>query len=360
MTPQVMKATWTTSSRSIRLVSAVFLSWILLLNGLGSCSGYQSFREVPESVQVKEGQDVFLRCAVDGQQGKVQWTKDGFALGFERHVPGYPRYAYSGDPSRGEHHLLINGVTLTEDGEYQCQVGPTDASPAIWAAANVTVLIPPRRLSITNWSDGGTIQVVGGNSLSLECVVSGGRPPATVWWYLGNTNLLTDQVIEEMDAPSVPRRWNVRSKVDLRVEAKDDRKTLSCEAEHPAFRDTAQGLSASLTLSVLHPPGLPVITGYKKGQIFREGERQNLSCRAPGGNPKPRVVWRREGRPVDANSTFVDSVGVVNTYSMVPTKEDDGVQYECVVGHELLEEPLSANITLTVYCEYLIPHPTSA
>ncbi|XP_066939090.1 nephrin-like [Macrobrachium rosenbergii] len=53
--------------------------------------------------------------------------------------------------------------------------------------------------------------------------------------------------------------------------------------------------------------------------------------------------------PVDTNSTFVDSVGVVNTYSMVPTKEDDGVQYECVVAHELLEEPLIVNITLTVY-----------
>lgn len=35
----------------------------------------------PESVEVKEGEDVFLECAVDHQQGKAQWTKDGFALG---------------------------------------------------------------------------------------------------------------------------------------------------------------------------------------------------------------------------------------------------------------------------------------
>ncbi|ROT61743.1 hypothetical protein C7M84_020455 [Penaeus vannamei] len=62
--------------------------------------------------------------------------------GFERHVPGYPRYTYDGDPAEGSTTLVITGVTLTEDGEYQCQVGPTNASPPIWAAANVTVLQP--------------------------------------------------------------------------------------------------------------------------------------------------------------------------------------------------------------------------
>ncbi|KAK4307207.1 hypothetical protein Pmani_021022 [Petrolisthes manimaculis] len=59
---------------------------------------------------------------------------------FERHVPGYPRYYYAGDPELGEHHLVISGVTLTEDGEYQCQVGPTMSTPPIWASANVTVI----------------------------------------------------------------------------------------------------------------------------------------------------------------------------------------------------------------------------
>ncbi|XP_047490967.1 nephrin-like [Penaeus chinensis] len=100
----------------------------------------QRFSVTPESVEVKEGDDVFLRCIVVNQQGNAQWTKDGFALGFERHVPGYPRYRYAGDPSKGEHHLVIKGVTLQDDGEYQCQVGPTITIKPIWVAANVTVM----------------------------------------------------------------------------------------------------------------------------------------------------------------------------------------------------------------------------
>ncbi|KAK4304366.1 hypothetical protein Pmani_023694 [Petrolisthes manimaculis] len=38
------------------------------------------FRETPSSVQVRAGSDVFLKCIVSNQQGKAQWTKDGFAL----------------------------------------------------------------------------------------------------------------------------------------------------------------------------------------------------------------------------------------------------------------------------------------
>lgn len=63
-----------------------------------------------------------------------------FQLGFVRDVPGYPRYRYAGDGAKGEHHLVIKGVTLQDDGEYQCQVGPTANASAIWAAANLTVM----------------------------------------------------------------------------------------------------------------------------------------------------------------------------------------------------------------------------
>ena len=55
-------------------------------------------------------------------------------------MPGYPRYQYSGEAAVGEHHLIIKGITLEDDGEYQCQVGPTANALPIWAAANVTVM----------------------------------------------------------------------------------------------------------------------------------------------------------------------------------------------------------------------------
>ena len=41
----------------------------------------QYFAERPQNTSVREGQMAVLRCRVANQQGRVQWTKDGFALG---------------------------------------------------------------------------------------------------------------------------------------------------------------------------------------------------------------------------------------------------------------------------------------
>ncbi|XP_069972968.1 nephrin-like [Penaeus vannamei] len=109
--------------------------------------------------------------------------------GFERHVPGYPRYQYTGDPELGEHNLVIKSVTLTEDGEYQCQVGPTNDNPPIWAAANVTVLLAPSSVSIVGFEDGAVVEVVAGTSLTLECLVADARPAPEAVWYRGEAQV---------------------------------------------------------------------------------------------------------------------------------------------------------------------------
>ncbi|XP_069957515.1 nephrin-like [Cherax quadricarinatus] len=318
---------------------------------MGTATEYQKFRVTPQSVEVKEGEDVFLQCAVDNQQGKAQWTKDGFALGFERHVPGYPRYYYTGDPLLGEHHLVINGVTLTEDGEYQCQVGPTITSPPIWAAANVTVILAPSSVTIVGWADGAVVEVMAGTSITLECLVADARPPPRAAWFRGGIKV--DPALQEdrVELSRLARRWNTRSQLVVSATSSDDGKAFSCLAVHPALPhdpDDPTSLLASITLSVLHPPGHPTISGYTTGEVLLAGERRTLSCRVSGGNPRPWVLWYREGRLLD-DTTAVDATGVYNAYEVKVTAEEDGAVYECSVTNDLLENPLTANVTLTVY-----------
>ncbi|XP_064098211.1 kin of IRRE-like protein 2 [Macrobrachium nipponense] len=143
----------------------------------------QVFTISPHSVRVNAGEDVFLECVIQNQQGKAQWTKDGFALGFERDVPGYPRHSYSGDPSKGQHHLVIKGATLDDDGEYQCQVGPTTDTSALAASANVTVMVAPTSLNIIRGADSSVVQGTEGHNLYLQCLVNGARPAPSIAWY---------------------------------------------------------------------------------------------------------------------------------------------------------------------------------
>lgn len=97
-------------------------------------------------------------------------------------------------------------------------------------------------------------------------------------------------------------------------------------------------------------PGPPFISGYRTGEILRARERRTLSCRVRGGNPRPSVTWYRQGRLLD-DSSVRDAAGTVNTYELAVAAKEDGVTYECRVTNEVMETPLSANITLTVYCK---------
>ncbi|XP_071536670.1 nephrin-like [Panulirus ornatus] len=335
----------------------------------------QMFRVRPESVQVLAGEDVVLKCVVENQQGKAQWTKDGFALGFQRHVPGYPRYQYLGDPRLGEHHLLIRGVTLEDDGEYQCQVGPTTTISPIWAAANLTVMVSPTSISVVGVVDGADVKVAAGERLQLECVVTEARPPPTVAWYRDAIPLPQGMHQEVVEASTLPRRWNVRSRLLLRPTAKDDGQQYSCRALHPALRHSPTTLVASVNLAVLHPPGPPVIQGYHTGELLLEGEQRRLACLVEGGRPRPWVTWYRHGRPLNlaaathhhlrrqdpptatpATTTTTTNIatqsakGVVRVWQLVTAaREEDGAVYECRVSNDLLTHPFTANVTLTVH-----------
>lgn len=53
---------------------------------------------------------------------------------------GHPRLRLIGDQSTGVYNLQITQASLTDDGEYQCQVGPYLRIKSIRANAHLTVI----------------------------------------------------------------------------------------------------------------------------------------------------------------------------------------------------------------------------
>lgn len=109
----------------------------------------QKFRTTPHDLQVLEGAEAMMRCEVANVAGAVQWTKDGFALGFSAVIPGYPRYSVLGDRKQGVYNLRISNASITDDADYQCQVGPARLNSAIRATAKLTVICEYLSLSIS-------------------------------------------------------------------------------------------------------------------------------------------------------------------------------------------------------------------
>ena len=62
-----------------------------------------------------------------------------FLSGYDRSIPGIPRYAVLGSEESGNFSLQISHVSLEDDADYECQVGPANYNKPIRAMAHVTV-----------------------------------------------------------------------------------------------------------------------------------------------------------------------------------------------------------------------------
>ncbi|XP_042217030.1 synaptogenesis protein syg-2-like [Homarus americanus] len=227
-------------------------------------------------------------------------------------------------------------------------------------------MVSPSSIAMIGRSEGEMVEVKAASSLVLECIVSDSRPPPTITWY-NNKKRIEPKHQTDAIKPSKKRRlMTVVSRLELTAQQEDDGVEYSCRAKHPALRNTANPLTASVTLSVLHPPGRPMIHGYKTGEVLRAGERRTLTCRVVGGNPHPWVTWYWHGHPNNhtvkgktRKSVYLKAKAsprnnkksrvVTVVQQVTASRTEDGAVYECRVSSDLLPRLLSTNVTLTVH-----------
>ena len=63
-----------------------------------------------------------------------------FLTGYDRNLPGFPRYQVLGSDDTGEYSLKINNVSLSDDAVFECQVGPGLNNRPIRASARLNVM----------------------------------------------------------------------------------------------------------------------------------------------------------------------------------------------------------------------------
>ncbi|KAL0273716.1 UNVERIFIED_CONTAM: hypothetical protein PYX00_006332 [Menopon gallinae] len=329
-----------------------FFTCFILLSGylaqsviLGS---QQYFRLKPKDTKIQEGGEALMECEISELQGQVQWTKDGFALGFPSDLPGYPRYSYVGDRKNGVYNLRITNVSLEDDAEFQCQVLPTKFNKEIWTDARLTVIAPPSSIEIVNNSSNNRIEIKENVELEIECLVKNSKPAAKIVWYHGHTELKpgrSSETVIEVPEGRV-KRYNVLSKIKIKPTAQDDLSEYTCEARHEALpRDMP--LKATVQLSVLYPPGEPYIEGYTERETIRRGQTVELICRSRGGNPPAQLIWYKNGEQIRMAYRTVGRLSE-NIYTFTADSSDNKAKYKCEASNVMSREALKAEITLTV------------
>lgn len=159
---------------------SAFVFFIPLLTSILFCtvSGDQRFALEPQDRTAIVGETIIMACRVVNKKGNLQWSRDGFGLGTDRELKGYPRYTMTGNDDEGDYSLQIRNVNLEDDAPFQCQVGASEGFRAIMSrSAQLTVFVPPEPPKIVN---GDFVSTVLGNEVELTCESDGGKPAAEV------------------------------------------------------------------------------------------------------------------------------------------------------------------------------------
>ncbi|XP_055619098.1 nephrin isoform X2 [Toxorhynchites rutilus septentrionalis] len=328
-----------------RLQIRTILAVLTVIPALLVSGQQQKFRVMPRDLQVLEGSEALLRCEIHSLAGAVQWTKDGFALGFSQTIPGYPRYSVLGDRGLGVYNLRISNASLEDDAEYQCQVGPAKFNSAIRANAKLIVISPPSSIEIQGYTHNSKVEVREGQDLTLTCVVANSKPVAQIVWYRGNSEFKSDS-IENKVVQTEGKRYTATSQLRIKPGADDDYMEYTCQAKHKALNPD-KPMQATVQLSVLYPPGAPYIEGYTQGETLRRGQSVELICRSRGGNPPAQLIWYKNGVQVRMAYRTSERLSE-NIYSFIAEAGDNKAKLRCEANNIMASAPLKTEATLSV------------
>nr|KAG5700414.1 hypothetical protein BaRGS_010327 [Batillaria attramentaria] len=365
------------------------------------------FEVQPNDISVTRGRTIVLNCTIADRVGMVQWTQNGVALGADRPLPGYPRYSMIGVETQlssqrtvGEWNLQIVDVELEDDGEYQCQAGATATVSGIRSrSAHVTVVSNHPRPEEKFVDTVGMVTVNASKADSgrrIECRAinefmaqpysafatldvqyapeitmginltrtireydfvrfqcTGIANPADIqWrWYRNNqqiegqtTNtLIIHQISHDYDGDTISCKETV-NKASFGV--------YVCTASSSGFPDASKE-------ALLLQNGKPSIRSEKE-QFATVGEKGKLEC-IVHSVPKPdRMVWLRDGRPIDYAGSGRFSYeqkdllyGRTNILHILKVQEEDFGKYNCNVVNAYGSD----NATITLVEKTVPPLP---
>ncbi|CAG2117605.1 unnamed protein product, partial [Medioppia subpectinata] len=284
----------------------------------------QRFAIEPSDKTAIVGDTVILPCRVDHKLGTLQWTRDGFGLGTERNLMGFPRYHMIGTDDEGDYSLQINSVLLEDDAVFQCQVGASDGVRGIRSrSASFTVFAPPELPVIVQArAQGDYLRTTAGMNIELTCEAHGGKPPAELTWLDGEGNAVQTGISYTTQLLSDGKRWNAALKWTFIATKDFDGKQLTCRSENAALK---QPKYTDIKVEVKYAPEVHIRADTIQQQI---GEDIVLYCEA-NGNPNQVVYkWFRNEEQVTGDH---GSRLVLNKV----TKDMNGIVMSCEASNSV-------------------------
>ncbi|KAH7639691.1 sticks and stones-like protein [Dermatophagoides farinae] len=298
------------------------------------------FRIKPIDVYVIEGDNTELKCQINpdiDNYGPVQWSKDGFLLGYEAIIPGHDRYIMYVNQTLRTYNLHIQNVQLDDEAEFECQT--TSASSSTMTDNNNHHHHHNNNNNNDNHHHHHQQQQQNSNGNSNKQPIRAAAhlhlimPPKVI--YINSTR--------SFDNPNGGAGGGVG--VAFRPLLSSSSNISSNHHYHQSE------LNSPFTLSSNHnSSSIFMVDAY-------EGEKIIIVCTVPYAKPPPRLKWYRKNIELlpEAAKTTVSKTLLSNRHTIYSIesslilypKIDE--EYRCQAEHNGLSKPLRAMALINIY-----------
>nr|XP_056700892.1 tyrosine-protein phosphatase non-receptor type substrate 1-like [Euleptes europaea] len=201
----------------------------------------------------------------------------------------------------------------------------------------------------------GPLRLTAGETLTLNCTLTGFGPPGGVRWYKG-LDRGQPPVYNDKGAP-LPRVVRIvpQSNTDYSIRISNiqpkDAGTYYCVKYKAATQETEYKLGKGTEVSVIATPSWPSITG-PPGRVD-PGSSVTFSCSSEGFFPRDiTLTWLKDRRSISAPKTVIlppkesTSYRVLSTLEVSLTERDVKSELTCQIQHSTLSDSLRQSFKL--------------
>ncbi|KAL7046588.1 hypothetical protein ACKWTF_002648 [Chironomus riparius] len=322
----------------------VLTSLLVLLFFITKCDASQvlEFTLEPSDTVVPEGSSVLLQCAGKTSK-KISHSKDEKLIpnirwrGPDRQDIGIDTFITQ--LKNGS--LYISSVNENRGltGNYQCLLSVDGLGTIVSRTARLSIASQPEVNQESN-----EVYLDLGNIAYIKCMTS------QTLMNINDKNFKVQWFKDDVPFKIDSTRMSILPTASLEIDeiTFDDRGTYQCNVSYESYSRA----SSKTNLNVKSPSGNPVAFAAPSfvirpvTQTVKEGEQVILEC-AANGNPKPKVIWLRNGIDIDFND--LDSrFRMIGTGSLqiASVEDNDSGDYQCRASNSV--DSMDAIATLNV------------
>ncbi|EFX82716.1 hypothetical protein DAPPUDRAFT_48816 [Daphnia pulex] len=232
--------------------------------------------------------------------------------------------------------LLLNNVGDHDEGIYRCRVD-FGRSPTRNVLVQLTVVVPPGKIRIIE-DNRQVSSVIGpydeGAQLSLNCIVTGGRPRPEVSWWLDN---------KLVDHTYIGTSENVVQNVLVipQLQRHHLHAILRCQASNYFGQST---IVSSVQLDLNLRPVWVAISGTEKP--LSAGKSYTIECATGGSRPSANIHWYLHSIQQQAATERVtmDGRNTTSTLKLIPSAKDHDAELICSAFNPVMIPASSRNM----------------